>query len=620
MISIDTNYILNELSKTGIQISETGLSDYLDEFSVSQRMIPMNEQYILSIMLLDAWSKRPRQGDDENLLILTREYAVNDEIIAVNLGVLAADWPGLADSCIGVIHSKGWNIAYAVGLTVPYKMSNLGVVLLSILPKSAEKIDILREQLPQITAEIKEASVSNPNKEILIREESRKLQLYSHVIAEIKKQYHHENLDKLIGRNGEALKFIVARSRDYLENRHVKDLAELIISNHKLKNQAIKFRHLLQFKIQNFSTRKEGEFTGVNIAGTTRLANLDNLLQMLETICPGFQLKHHKSFTAEDGIVIHRFEIVTQSGAPLGPDQQERITEGIRNFHVSKGRERRDWLESIGGFEHYARVIIPFLAQENKKTGINQVYISVLQSTEKLVDFKILIVVKSTEENVNRLMYQCINRLDGIPGFYISKVKPPSKQMISDVIIMDLKVNLTLNPEIEKVYLQVRQILEESFGKFRDFDAGMRNLDLVNYKALSAKLPKIDTAILREFYYTLEEFYRVTAPIPEIEAQVRLGIDIFEESRNDDKKLFVRGENVEPRGKGKPMATIIAVSLPTGGRSLERVLNVFADYELIMSKLNRRNRDILVCRLSKNRRALADEDFQNVLRQINALN
>jgi len=605
----------NKLATEGYSISPQDVSEYLQRFENSQHFMPLHEQQALIIKLIERWKLRGK----EKILIISTEYQFSPELpSAINFGIISSDWPGLSDSCIGAIHLKGWNVHQVLGVTLPDFAGELGIILVSVVPTSQEKYLLLKEQQEQMIEDIQKASVGNITKVYLLAEEIKKLQIYSSVIDKIEELYLGEDLDRLIGMEGEAVKFFAARSREYVENRSTTDIAWQIITNHEVKKKVQRLRRHMQVDIRNFSTKTEGEFTGISIAGMPNQINLDDLLQTIEHVCPAYQMKHQKKYTTDGGITVFRFEIITQTGSALNEKQIDILKKGFKNIEVNRRRERQSWLETIGGFEHYARAIIPFLIKQNQNTGQTQVYLSVQQSSEKIIDFKILIVLTPQKIKTNSLMYQCINKLDAIPGFYISKVKPPSRSGESEVIIVDLKVDLTINPEMEEVYVRVKKIIEESFGKFRDFDEGMRQMDLRNFNNVKNKLVEIGEASMREIYYSLEDFYRVTAPVEELATQIQLALQLQRMVKPTDPQIHILWKNLISENLAP--ASIIVISLPSGRELLQKVLALFEAFEVVMSKQVKNERDILICRLSQNRQALPEAELDSLVQKLQALN
>lgn len=615
--------LLQNLSQLGYNLKKEQILTYIEQIKKTQELFPTIEQYSLIIQLIESWKTR----QSEKILILTNEYPRDTQILprAVTFGIISSDWPGLSDSCIGVIHEKGWNVHLTRGLSIHLGEDKLGIVIACIIAQTREKYEELIKQRENIISDIRQASVGNITKVYLLGEEIKKLQIYSKVMDKIEELYDDEDLDEIIGEDGEAVKFFAARSRDYIDNRTTEDIAWQIITNYKFQKKVQSLRRHMQVEIRNFSTKKEGEFTGISVAGMTNQINLDDLLSAIESRCKNFQLKHHKDFTTEDGINIHRFEITTETGEALNPSQIELLKHVFKNLEYTKQRERQNWLETIGGFEHYARAIIPFLIKQNKLTEQTQVYLSVLQSTEKVIDFKILIVLTPKDTKTNKLMYQCVHQLDAVPEFYISKVKPPSRYGDSEIIILDLKVNLTINANIESVYQKVKTIIKENFGEFRDFDEGMRQMDLRNFQNVKEFLSTIKESVLREFYYSLEDFYRVSAPTEEIAKQIQLGLEIQEiQSKAGEKgrQLHVLAENLIQIGPGQSItqpASIVVILFTPQPQLLEKILDMFEDYELVMSKLEKESSTMLICRLSRKRQALPEEELSALVERLQHL-
>lgn len=600
-------------------LSSKEITEYFQEFENSQKYFPRAEQYALMIRLFEEWKNRV----NEKILIITTEYSIpNDPQRAITFGIISSDWPGLSDSCIGVIHEKGWNAFFAIGITLNYNEIKLGLIIVSILTQNEREYEDLNRQLPEIIQDIRKASVGNSTKMYLLNEEIKKLQIYSSVIDKIEEQYRDPDINKIIGPEGEAIKYFASRSREYIANRDTEEIAQQIITNYKFQHKVHQYKRHMHVEIRNFFTKKEGEFTGITVAGDTSQTNLDNLLQSIERAVPDSTIKHHKNFTTEDGISVHHFELTNKDGSALRDLQTKQLNETFKDLDITKRRERQNWLESIGGFEHYARAIIPFLIKQNQITGQNQVFMSVLQSTEHVIDFKILIVLAAREEKMNKIMYQCVNKLDSYPGFYISKIKPPTRHSDREVLILDLTVDLTINKEIESVYQKVKKALEESFGKFRDFDEGMRQMDLRNFQGVRNLLSHIKESRLREYYYSLEDFYRITATAEEIAIQINLALEIQTATDPDEKYPQILWQKVKLDGlKGSATypATVIVISYPEKIDLLEKILSVFEEYELVLSKLERNERKTLICRLSKNRKALGEEEVTRLVEQIKNL-
>lgn len=609
----------NILKRYSISITSSEARRYMQEIKLSQNYFPQKEQYALIVKLLKSWEKR----GEEKILIFAAPFAAQKSFpTAYVFGIVSSDWPGLSNSCIGVIHEKGWNIHFANGITIKHRDETLGVMLIGILLENEHDLIRLQNQSNEIIANIKNASVGSQTKRYLLEEEIKKLQIFSSVIDKIEELYHKPDSEKLVGIDGEAIKFFSARSRDYIENRYSKDIAAQIILNHTLQEKARRDKtKAMQVEIKNYSTKKEGIFTAISIAGRANQVLLDDCLKSIEACCPGFQMKHHKDFTSDDGITVHRFEILTNEEKPLTKKQFGLLQEVFKNMERTRRHERQDWLETIGGFEHYARAIIPFLVRENERTDSTQVYMSVNQTSEKAIDFKILIVLTTGEISTKKLIYQCVNNLDSITGFSVSAVKPPKNYGTSEFTIIDLHVELAVTPEIEIVYTKVKHAIKKSIGDFRDFDEGMRQMDTTNLINVCKYSQDVSEDFVREFYYSLEDFYRVSAPVEEIGLQLKLCMRVINAIVPDSQEIFVQSENVEMQGdkKASKLATVMIVAYPTELDLLGRILNRLENYEVVISKLRKKHYNILICRLTEKSKALNDSEVNALTQAIKAL-
>ena len=73
-----------------------------------------------------------------------------------------------------------------------------------------------------------------------------KLEIFNAIVNRIKKKkLQKEEIEELTGQNGEALKFVTCRSREYLEQREILDLARLIVHNFKFSKLVRKQRGMI---------------------------------------------------------------------------------------------------------------------------------------------------------------------------------------------------------------------------------------------------------------------------------------------------------------------------------------------------------------------------------------
>ncbi len=602
-----------------LKLSIHDIKQYLYEIRSGQRFFSINHQKALFIKLLREWEHR----SGEKVITATGQSCrLKKGICVTTFGVLSVDWPGLYDTCTGILHEKGWNIYYAKGISLKKKNENLGLVLIGILTEGNEEEADLSSMQDEIISKIHQAAVGTKAKTYLLAEEYKKLEIYSLVIASIEKIYKGEHLEEIIGMNGEAVKYFAARSRDYIENRKVEDIADQIILNYSLIKTTGQGGSAIKLDIKNFETQKEGVFTGLTLAGPASMLHLEDCLKTIELTTPRFLLKHNREFTTQQGISIFRIEFVDSSGHPLSVLEQQRLRSAFSKMVLNKQRDRAQWIESIGGFEQYARAVIPLLVKEAQSTSSTQVYQSVVQATDLYIDFKVIVVVPKKEGIRRKLVIDTVNQLEQTTGFHILSVKPPKSFGDTEVFIIDLRASLTSIENAEIIFKTIKQKVFESLGEFRDFDEGMRTLDVAKLKAIRQRLSDIDKNVIRELYYSIEDFFRVSASGEEIATHIRITLDMIHEidEKSDELLVSIRQAGIHSHsGEMIPTSTILCLSYPHGKHLLQNILDILEPFDVTLSRLERSGRDILTCRILKDGKALDEKEQQDLIGKINRI-
>ena len=610
--------IKQALVKYDLDLNTDQIHKYIDDIQLSQQYFPLNEQRALIIKLLNEWESRR----EEKIITATAEACnIKHGPCVTTFGVLSVDWPGLSDTCIGIIHEMGWNIYFAKGISMVRQKENLGIMLIGVRTDDEEFHGQIISQKEVILNKIRQAAVGTRAKTYLLSEEIRKLEFYSQVITHIEQIYTEDDLEKIIGMNGEAVKFFAARSRDYLENRKIEDIADQIIRNFTYIKLVQKTGNAIQLNISNFTTNTEGTFTGVSVAGPAHILNLEDCLKTIELTNPGFQLKHNREFTTEDGISIFRIEFVDANNHALTELEQKRLKKAFSTMVLNKRRDRAQWIESIGGFEQYARAIIPLLVKEAQSTCRTQVYLSVGHTTDLYLDFKVIVVLPERPKSSKKVVTDTINELESVHGIHILRVKPPKAFGTSEVFIIDLRASLTEIENTEIIYRNIKERVYKAVGEFRDFDEGMRTIDTTKLKAVRRRLKTINKSIVRELYYSIEDFYRVGASIHEIIAHIRITLAMLKAISEKDDKLLVLSRQIGAQAKGSsgPSASVFCISFPHELYPLQEILEVLDPYEVTLSRLEKMGRDILICRVTQNDKGLANGDRTKLMKKIQGL-
>ncbi len=611
--------IQKALAKYALQIPNSEVEKGLKMIYDSQQYFPKAEQHALIIKLLNDWHHRK----NEKIIIIRSEACnIKHGPCVTTFGILSVDWPGFSDACLGIIHESGWNIYFVKGISMNAEGEELGIILIGVLTDSEEDHHRLTKQATLIVQKIKDAAVGTGAKTYLLAEETKKLEMYSQVIGQIESMYHEPDLDKIIGLNGEAVKYFAARSRDYIENRQTEDIARQILTNYSIMKNLSEAGSTIQLHIGNFKTKAEGVFTGVTVGGPARMLNLEDCLKTIAMTIPQFQLKHNREFTTEGGVSIFRIEFVDSANKPLMEAEQKRLRKSFDLMVLNKRRDRSEWIEAIGGFEHYSRAIIPLLVREAESSCKTQVYLSPGHMTDLAIDFKVIIVMPILKEKDKKAIHSAVNQFASQAGIRVLRVKPPFSFGASQVSIVDLRASLTEIEDTEAVYKSIKSSISKTLGEFRDFDEGMRTMDTSKLKAIRRRIKNIDKRLIRELYYSIEDFYRINTSEYEIISHIRLALHMLKTIDDSDESIIVQCKTLAIPGIDGALlhtASLLAVSYPHPQALLRKILEILDPYEVTLSRLEKTGRDILLCRLTLGNQALSEAEKRKLVKKIRKL-
>jgi len=503
----------------GDELGDEELSNWLDSIEASRDLFPIEVEESLVIHLL----KEKRQHPEKKVVVATGPIP-DDPVfpIAVGIGVLSDDWPGLSDAILGIMHERGWNIYFARGFVM--EGVNWGIVILAVRLETSEELLRLRGTIEEIIDSIYTSSKGSRAKVFLLAREAQKLEVFSRVAQRLEEAYPDE-VEGLVGKDGEAVKFFASRSGAYIMERSVDDLIDIIMTNYRFLKAVRDSGGKIQVSVQNIKT-SQGVLTGITVAGFERDISLNDCLSAIRDAVGDFRIKFSKDFTSPDSVSIYRFEITDVKDSAFSKKDREKIRKSLEKIMIKKRFERARFIESMGGFEHYMRAIIPFLLQEYKKTKVTQVYLSVSQVSEFLVEFKIIIVGPHVDTRVG---FKCAEILDEVKGFTVLSTRTPKVYGEVQVDIIDLRTDLDTFSEKEHLYKTIKDSLRKVLGEFRDFDEGMRRMDADKLEMVRRAIEGVGVDLIKECYYQLEEFYRVGASVEEIIAHIDLAIQLREQ-------------------------------------------------------------------------------------------
>jgi hypothetical protein len=604
----DVKFILRNKK---LHISQEEIFANLARIELSQQIFPQLQQKALLVQLLHTY-----ENSKKSVVIQLEELGEEKFPLTVIMGVLAEDWSGMANSILGIIHQKHGNVLFVKGFTLDYETHKLGIVLLSFLINTANDYNRFLADNNNLLTIIKDASQGSLSKTLLLEDETIRFDIYGKTIKAIKKMYHEPDIENIIGENGETLKFISSRSREYLQERKVADLAALIIDNYKFQKQVREGKADKKIKIKNFETIYEN-LTGITFVCWEENFSVENFLKTLDFIVPGHIIKHHKSFVSEEKILVYRIEIVDSHIQPLNPDAIKSIEISLAKLISTSVNEVFSQIKSVGGYEHYARAIIPFLMEELKITDISQVFMSVEKKTEFMMQLKLIIVSKpSKKANLNKL----ISLLENHQGIEILSVIPPRLyQKWIEVNIMNLKINLAEFVSIAAIFQTIKKILKSLYAQIRDFDEGLRDRDMRCLMDLTSGLKTVNPLIIKEIFFNFDEIYRMETPSEIMAEIINLTCATIEAAKKEDMgQVVVNYKSIKHPCQNELIKTIFIISYGKDKKILSKFINNLPEIEVYFTRIEWEQRFYLILIFKKNNRALLPAEIEKI--KTNVLN
>jgi hypothetical protein len=601
-----------------MQKSKKGtISKMMQRIRKARSVFPENEKVQIISELIKKWER-----SEKPTLFFLPDVKKNTKFPHIApLCIVSSDWPGLSNICIGVLHEKGWNLSYIEALVLDYDTGELGTILLAITIRNKEELQKFIKEKKAILNDLEVVATGSKAKSSLLAGETKRLQIYGHVVEIIKTMLRtQQERDDILRDDGEAYKFFSSRSESYLEERSYKDLAQQIVYNYRFLNLIRKTGGRPQFWIKNIKTKRE-HLTGITIAAFERDISLNDWLEAIYQAVPDYTIKYNKEFVTKDGIVVYRIEMWDKNEKPYTNQKIEDIKRALMKAHISRRMDRVRWMELMGGFEHYMRAIIPLLIKEFSLSRKPQVYISIAQMTTHVAKFKILIVSSTAGSEETSCGYRVTEMMEKEASISILSAKPPKKYGDAEVNIIDIGADLDAFTNIEDVYKIIRRCIRDIIGEFRDFDEGMRKLEVTKLIQVKEMLKEYPENFVREFYYRLDDFYRIGAEPEEIAELIRMGIkglEVFETKR--ERYVLISKEYAQKSGQRFfPSSTILVLVYSSKMKLLSRVLELLRDYEVTLSKIERRDVTVMILRVQEDGKPIpspAIERIQNFFETI----
>ncbi len=576
---------LNRIMESrGVRISEEKIARRMNLIAESQHVFPLERQRALLLQLISNYEESRKKA-----VILIEEIGESRLPITFAIGALAEDWPGMSNSILGIVHQAARNVDFLKGFTVHYQSATVGLVILAFTLNRRDEYEHFLAEKEKLVRRIRSAAVGSAGKSLLLDDEAVKFGIYNDIVRRIRRVYHEPDVDKLVGEKGEALYFVSSRSREYLEERSIRMLAELIIDNHRFQ-EALRRGEVEQvIRIRNFQTRFE-HLTGITFVCREELISVEDFLHTLNFMVPGYILKHHKSFVNEHGVLVYRLEIVDRYGNPLKSAQIQHLEDSLMKLVNTAYAKPFSRVKSIGGFEHYARAIIPFLMLELRRTGMNQVFMSVETQSDFSITIKLVVVAH--DEDPQRL-HRLLTALETLAGVEVISSLPPKRYTDQvEVAILKVRVEFAEFSNVREVFDVLKGRIKTVYGEFRDFDQGFREIDLRVLGDLYDTLKAFNQMLVRDIFFSFDELYRIEAPYDLLVEAVRLCARSVEQAnRQGGQKLIFRYRNLHHLKR-----TVLVVSSEHQRDLLPRMVKHLEAISFSFSRIewNRRSFHILV--------------------------
>ena len=114
-------------------------------------------------LLRKACAKRAAHKESVNLEVdFYRPHAPSrfKEVIAFVL--ISDDWPGMGETCLGIVHERGWNVHYAHGLVFKEGAGETVAFIMAVGIETAQEAARMKAELPVITNEMVRLGIGRP--------------------------------------------------------------------------------------------------------------------------------------------------------------------------------------------------------------------------------------------------------------------------------------------------------------------------------------------------------------------------------------------------------------------------------------------------------------------------
>ncbi|MDI6740357.1 MAG: hypothetical protein QME74_08345 [Candidatus Edwardsbacteria bacterium] len=513
--------------------------------------------------------------------------AAGEALPSLLFAVLAPDWAGLADACLGTVHEAGLNIAYTHGFILRKGHDKLGVVLMEveITPSlSRAALDIARAKIQQRLSRI---AAEDEAKKTLQRQEARRLYAYTTVTDLLKKRVSTADLKEIMGDSGEAIKFFIARQDSYISERAPDSIAGQVLVNYELKKRIRSGASTLEIAAQTIKYLNKA-ITGISVITREPNVTFERLLRLFEELVPGGRRYSDYAYYTADKIAVFHLEVTDRGDRALSDKDAAELSAAVRTLPAA-----RETLGPTPGVELVRRKIVPLMLDEEKELKIPQGYIH-----PHAPDHFKLIAVASGKDAGHGL--EIVSALSGVPGFTAAMPDKPSaisyrrdeEERTQEIAIVDLWIDrralFGADCQLwndEEIYNKIEQAVKTipGFGpKLRIFDRTSRMMRQMRLKAVLgiSKSGNIPADELKNLFYNLGD--RCLLDPENSDSSVYAQIKLWYQARQEidpARNLSFKFDAIRAHPED-PGFTALALAFAADPARLQRVLDTVKKFEV----------------------------------------
>ncbi len=564
-------------------------------------------------MIYDRLLEQPGGGQAPRV-----EVETDPEAGLTLVGVAAVDWPGLGTIVLSELHHLGWNLDVLEGFAVVNEGRRRGVIITGIRNDDPDRAARFERDARKMADLLGRLAMGRAGTVSLLGRAAERLERFEEVRVALEDLYGSRDMpDEIMGEGGELVLFISSRSDQYLMERKPEDLAWIIKTNYELVGRVREKGGKPFFRIRNLRTEKE-HLTGINIAGYEREISFQDVLTALNHAWAGASVKHQRRYSTDDGIVSMRVEMSGPTGLSATREEQQKIRAVLKNLLVSNELERLKRIHRYGGRENYARAVIPLLLRECESTAMSQAYIARVATSTFHAELKLILVsVADSREAHDGLVIDLVREMDSKEGLTVVSFKSPSRHGDRWVDIIDITVQRDTYSDLESAYSAIKDAIQSTYGDFRDFDMGMRLLDVSKVREIKEMLTDIPSTVINDFYYRLEDFLRASAPVGELAGHIRLAFECLSDLFREDRP-YLEPRWVDLGPEEKPTSTLFCCCRHGKPGWFHDLLEVVKDYRVTASVIEWSESSAVLLRIQGKEGALTERQRMKVMSGLSA--